>query len=149
VVEWNFWGGGRMEQEFCEFQFVRTNPNVFPCSFHSMIAGAISAFIASVFWYPSSPPSATIQTLDEIVSDYIREYRAVARAEMETFRSERTRAAAIRRAALCEFPDGERHPHQYLIPKRLLELAEVRLQARRKDRRKSKPEDSPTFHVKY
>lgn len=68
-------------------------------------------------------------TLDEIVSDYIREYRLAARAEMDTFRDERTRAAAIRRAAVCEFPDGKRHPHQYLIPKRLLELAEERLQA--------------------
>ena len=45
------------------------------------------------------------------------------------FRDERTRAAAIRRAAVCEFPDGKRHPHQYLIPKSLLELAEERLQA--------------------
>jgi hypothetical protein len=68
-------------------------------------------------------------TLDEIVTDYIREYRAVAQAEMGTFRDERSRAAAIRRAALCEFPNGRRHPHQYLIPKRLLELAEERLQA--------------------
>lgn len=68
-------------------------------------------------------------TLDEIVSDYIREYRDDARAEMDTFRRERSRASAIRRAALCEFPDGKRHPHQYLIPRRLLELAEERLQA--------------------
>jgi hypothetical protein len=68
-------------------------------------------------------------TLEEIVSDYIREYRAVAQAEMDTFRAERSRVAAIRRAALCEFPGGKRHPHQYLIPKRLLELAEGRLQA--------------------
>lgn len=68
-------------------------------------------------------------TLDEIVSEYIREYRDDARAEMDTFRRERSRASAIRRAALCEFPDGKRHPHQYLIPQRLLELAEERLQA--------------------
>jgi len=68
-------------------------------------------------------------TLDEIVSDYIREYRHDARAEMQTFRREKSRAAAIHRAALCEFPDGKRHPHQYLIPKRLLTLAEERLQA--------------------
>jgi hypothetical protein len=68
-------------------------------------------------------------TLDEIVDVYIREYRAAARAEMDTFRREESRAAAIRRAALCEFPDGKRHPHQYLIPRRLLELAEKRLQA--------------------
>lgn len=68
-------------------------------------------------------------TLDDIVSDYIREYRDDARAEMQTFRREKSRAAAIRRAALCEFPDGNRHPHQYLIPQRLLALAEERLQA--------------------
>ena len=68
-------------------------------------------------------------TLDEIVDPYIREYRAAARAEMDTFRREESRAAAIRRAALCEFQDGKRHPHQYLIPRRLLELAEERLQA--------------------
>jgi hypothetical protein len=67
--------------------------------------------------------------LEEIVSDYIREYRDDARAEMDTFRLERSRASAIRRAALCEFPDGKRHPHQYLIPQELLELAEVRLKA--------------------
>src|SRR4029077_19857175 len=32
----------------------------------------------------------------------------------------------------CEFPDGKRHPHQCLIPKRLLGLAEERLHAARK-----------------
>jgi hypothetical protein len=68
-------------------------------------------------------------TLDEIVSDYIREYRADARVEMATFRNEKSRTSAIRRASLCEFRDGKRHPHQYLIPKRVLELAEERLQA--------------------
>lgn len=68
-------------------------------------------------------------TLDEIVSDYIRKYRALARAEMDTFRMEKSKAAAIRRATLCEFPDGKRHPHQCLIPERLLEFAEARLQA--------------------
>lgn len=68
-------------------------------------------------------------TLDEIVDDYIRQYRRSARAEMDSFREEKSLAATIRRAALCEFPDGKRHPHQYLIPKRLLQLAEERLQA--------------------
>jgi hypothetical protein len=68
-------------------------------------------------------------TFEDIVRDYIRNYRDAARAEMETFRHERSRTATIRRAALCEFPDGKRHPHQYLIPKRLLELAEDHLQA--------------------
>lgn len=68
-------------------------------------------------------------TFDEIVSNYIRNYRDAAREEMETFRRERNRTAAIRRAALCELPDGKRHPHQCLLPRRLLELAEERLQA--------------------
>jgi len=68
-------------------------------------------------------------TLNEIVAAYIREYRDAAQAEMDTFRREKSRASAIRRAAWCEFPDGTRHPHQCLIPKKLLELAEERLQA--------------------
>lgn len=68
-------------------------------------------------------------TLDEIVAAYIREYRDDANAEMEDYRTEKSRVAAIRRAALCEFRNGKRHPHQYRIPRRLLELAEERLQA--------------------
>jgi hypothetical protein len=68
-------------------------------------------------------------TFDDIVRDYIREYRDDASAEMEDYRTEKTRVAAIRRASLCEFPDGKRHPHQYRIPRSLLELAEGRLQA--------------------
>ena len=68
-------------------------------------------------------------TFNEVVAAYIRKYRDGARAEMDTFRHEKSRASAIRRAALCEFPDGKRHPHQYRIPRNLLELAEERLQA--------------------
>jgi len=68
-------------------------------------------------------------TLDEIVNAYIRDYRDGARMELDTFRREKNGASAIRRAALCEFPDGKRHPHQCLIPRLLLELAEERLQA--------------------
>lgn len=68
-------------------------------------------------------------TFDDIVDLYIREYRDGAREEMDSFRREKDRASAIRRAAFCEFPNGKRHPHQCLIPKRLLELAEERLQA--------------------
>jgi hypothetical protein len=71
-------------------------------------------------------------TFDEIINDYIREYRDDARAEICSFKKERSRSDAIRRAALCLLPDGKRHPHQCLIPKPLLELAEARLQAARK-----------------
>ncbi|MCL5263277.1 MAG: hypothetical protein M1568_03290 [Acidobacteria bacterium] len=68
-------------------------------------------------------------TLDQIVDAYISNYRAAARAEMDTFRREKSRVVAIRRAALCESSNGRRHPHQCLIPRRLLEIAEERLQA--------------------
>ncbi len=69
-------------------------------------------------------------TLEEIVSDYIRTFRHVAAAEMREYETEPSATAAIRRAA--ELPDGKRNPHQCLIPKRLLELSEERLQAARK-----------------
>src|SRR5260370_18795005 len=68
-------------------------------------------------------------TLDEIVSDYVHEYRDDARAEMRFFEIQRSPSAAIRRAALCELPSGKRHPHQRRIPKPLLEQVEARLQA--------------------
>ena len=67
-------------------------------------------------------------TLDEIVSSYIREYRTLARAEMRSFEKESTLRDVIRRAALCLWPNGKRHEHQYRIPKLLLEQAEDRLQ---------------------
>lgn len=49
-------------------------------------------------------------TLGEIVSDYIRNYRDDARSEMRFFESQRSPSEAIRKAALCELPSGERHP---------------------------------------
>ena len=67
-------------------------------------------------------------TLDQIVSDYISRYRTVARAETRFFASRRNASEAICAAALCVLPDGKRHPHQYRIPKVLLEQAEARLQ---------------------
>jgi hypothetical protein len=68
-------------------------------------------------------------TLAEIVSDYIREYRDDARAEMRFFEIQRSPSAAIRKAALCMLPSGKRHPHQRRIPKAVLEQAEAGLQA--------------------
>jgi hypothetical protein len=67
-------------------------------------------------------------TLDEIVSDYIDEYRDRARAEIRFFEIQRGPSAAIRKAALCELPSGKRHPHQRRIPGALLEQVEARLQ---------------------
>jgi hypothetical protein len=71
-------------------------------------------------------------TFDEIVDDYIREYRDDARSEMEDFERERSPSAAIRKAALCEWQNGKRHPHQRRIPKALLEQVEAGLQAIRR-----------------
>lgn len=56
-------------------------------------------------------------TLDEIVSDYIREYRDHARKEMRFFEIQRSPSKAIRKAALCELQSGKRHPHQRRIPR--------------------------------
>jgi hypothetical protein len=67
-------------------------------------------------------------TLDDIVSDYIREYRDDARKEMRFFEIQRSASAAIRKAALSELPSGKRHPHQRRIPGALLEQVEARLQ---------------------
>jgi hypothetical protein len=66
-------------------------------------------------------------SLDEIIGDYIRNYRDTARAEMRFFEIQRSPSAAIRKAALCELPSGKRHPHQRRIPRTLLK--QVRLQA--------------------
>jgi hypothetical protein len=67
-------------------------------------------------------------TLDEILDDYIREYRDDARKEMHFFESQRSPSEAIRKAALCELPSGKRHPHQRRIPRALLEHVEAKLQ---------------------
>jgi hypothetical protein len=67
-------------------------------------------------------------TPDQIVSNYIREYRDDARKEMRFFEIQRSPSEAIRKAALCELPNGNRHPHQRRIPRALLEQVEARLQ---------------------
>jgi hypothetical protein len=62
--------------------------------------------------------------LDEIVADYIRDYRPRGQAEARFFRSLGSLAEAIGHAAR---PRGCKHPHQYLIPPALLDEAERRL----------------------
>lgn len=69
-------------------------------------------------------------TLEEIVSDYMHEYRNNARAEMRFFEIQRSPSAAIHKAALCQLPGGKRHPHQRRIPSALLEQVEARLLGR-------------------
>jgi hypothetical protein len=67
-------------------------------------------------------------TFDEIVTNYIREYRDRARKKMRFFEIQRSPSDAISKAALCELPSGKRHPHQRRIPRALLEQVEGRLQ---------------------
>ena len=69
---------------------------------------------------------------DQIVAHYIREYRHEARAEMRVFESQRTASEAIRKAALCIYSEGKRHPHQRRIPRAVLEESEAKLQAIRR-----------------
>lgn len=83
-------------------------------------------------------------TLDEIVADYIHEYRDRARAEMRFFEIQRSLSDAIKKAALCELPSGKRHPHQRRIPRALLEEVETSLQGIR--RRLSNAEDFAAIH---
>lgn len=68
-------------------------------------------------------------TLDEIVSAYIRDHRGGAKAEMRFFEIQRGLPAAIRHAALCALPGGNRHPHQRRLRQAVLNEAERRLQA--------------------
>jgi hypothetical protein len=72
-------------------------------------------------------------SLSEIITDYIRRYRDRARAEMRFFEIQRSPSEAIHKAAVCTLPSGKRHPHQRRIPKALLEQAEARLQAIRRN----------------
>jgi len=77
----------------------------------------------------SQLPPTDLMTPEEAVAEYIREYRVGARDEMRSFADEPTLRTAIRRAALCLWPDGKRHSHQYRIPAFSLEQAEAHLQA--------------------
>lgn len=67
--------------------------------------------------------------LEAIALDYIKRYRARARAEMRRYAALRSLPEAIREAALCCLPDGKRHPHQYRIPGNVLVRTEMALQA--------------------
>lgn len=67
--------------------------------------------------------------LDAIIDDYIRRYRAYARADVGEFRKLSSLREAIQHASLCHWlPSHKRHPHQYRIPKSVLQAAERALQ---------------------
>jgi hypothetical protein len=67
--------------------------------------------------------------LEQMVTEFIADYRAHARAEMDEFRKLSSLRYAIHHAALCHsLPDEKRHPHQYRIPGALLQSVERQLQ---------------------
>ena len=68
-----------------------------------------------------------MRNLEAIVNDYIREWRAPARAERWSFVRESSLESAISRAALCKLSNGKRHPHQYRVPEGSLRQAKKRL----------------------
>ena len=73
------------------------------------------------------PPSP--EELRAIVDDYIRDYRARAKAEMLFYKRQPTLADAVDIAARCVLPNGKRHPHQRRIPPESLAEARSRLLA--------------------
>jgi hypothetical protein len=64
--------------------------------------------------------------LGAIVDDYIREWRPRAARELDVFRR-LPDEAAITTAALAKLPSGKRHPHEYRIPRAVLEESRRRL----------------------
>jgi hypothetical protein len=76
---------------------------------------------------PSAPIGATFpsMTLDQIVDDYIENFRSPARRDLGEFRKLPDLRQAIRHASLCNrLPCERRHPHQYRIPTSVLRTAE-------------------------
>ena len=72
---------------------------------------------------------ATLVSTDEIVKQFISEFRSGSQREKKSFENLPDLRSAIRKAALCESFDGKRHSHQRRIPRLVLELAESKLQA--------------------
>ena len=73
-------------------------------------------------------PDERLETYDDVVDAYIRDFRERAKSEREFFKS-RSLSEAIKFAALCMRPDGKRHSHQYRSRRAVLAEAESRLQA--------------------
>lgn len=66
-------------------------------------------------------------TYQDIVRCYRRRAQERGRWELSQFGADTPFTEAIRAAALCELPNGKRHPHQYRIPTESLKQAAHRL----------------------
>jgi hypothetical protein len=67
------------------------------------------------------------QSHAEVVDAYIRDHRDAGQDERRFYASQSSLADAVEAAALCELPDGKRHPHQRRIPGRVLRQAATAL----------------------
>src|SRR5947209_1643932 len=58
------------------------------------------------------PRHGQLNSYEEVVDAYIRDFRADAAAELQDFRDRDSLAEVISRAARCLTPDDRRHPHR-------------------------------------
>jgi hypothetical protein len=78
------------------------------------------------------PSKGSLQSLEEVVQDYIDRRRPSAEEELKYFRDQPNLPAAIRVAALAINKGGERHSHQRRIPGDMLKHFRRGLSAKRK-----------------
>src|SRR5436309_1068744 len=94
----------------------------------------------------------TIDRLSEISRDYVRCHRERADQELRFFADQPTDEEAVSRAALAQLPSERhpgryrRHPHQYRIPRVVLEESRARLVAEI-SRLRAAPTFDDLFHV--
>jgi hypothetical protein len=73
--------------------------------------------------------SQTSSTFERIVHQYITRHRDRVRRELKYYALQRSLENAIELAALSKLPSGKRHPHQYRIPRQVLNAAKEELLA--------------------
>jgi hypothetical protein len=73
----------------------------------------------------SSGPDGHVPLRDyrDVVRDYLRCFQRTSTEEWEWYANQPDRETAIRVAALCKTESGRKHPHQWRLPLKSLELA--------------------------
>ena len=74
--------------------------------------------------------SDAFHCLDDIVTAYIEMHRERHEKELRFYKMQKNLAGAVEQASLCLLPGGNKHPHQWHIPRASLEAANKRLQLR-------------------
>jgi hypothetical protein len=90
------------------------------------------------------PKPGSLDSYDDVVDAYIRDYRRPAQRERQFFNECGSLERAIEFAALCKLPDCKRHPHHYRRARAALAEAESVLQGCAAELR-----DCETFHDLY